>query len=153
MLIDALLDLFDSVYDLVDIITFSLRQISQPMWHVFELTYKLFKTDAIDFLEGPLPTFPLKMSEGHLNVSLKTEMLPSLDNFISFGHDVIRTRPDYKLMVLDIYTTTIRSEQLGEMDRINACKLIESFLLNLRGEVDDVRTPRSYSCSHCNLHF
>lgn len=45
-------DLFDSVYDLVDSITFSMRQVSQPMWQVFELTYKLFKTDAIDFLEG-----------------------------------------------------------------------------------------------------
>lgn len=70
----------------------------------------------------------------------ETEMLPSLDNFISFGHDVIRTRPDYKMMILDIYTTAVRSEQLGEMDRINACKLIESFLLNLRGEIDDVST-------------
>lgn len=71
-------------------------------------------------------------------------MLPSLDNFISYGHDVIRTRPDYKMMVLDIYTTTMRSEQLGEMDRINACKLIESFLLNLRGEIDDVSAAKEF---------
>lgn len=66
-------------------------------------------------------------------------MLPSLDNFISYGSDVIKQRPDYKVMILDIYTTAMKSEQLGETDRVNACKLIESFLLNLRGTVDDVR--------------
>lgn len=66
------------------------------------------------------------------------EMLPSLDNFISYGADVIKTRNDYKMMVLDIYTTAMNSDQLGETDRINACKLIESFFLNLRGEVDEV---------------
>lgn len=65
-------------------------------------------------------------------------MLPSLDNFISFGADALKERPDYKYMVLDIYTTAMSSDQLGENDRVNACKLIESFLLNLRGSVDDV---------------
>lgn len=65
-------------------------------------------------------------------------MLPSLDNFISYGADVFKTRPDYKMMILDIYTTAMNSDQLGENDRVNACKLIESFFLNLRGEVDDV---------------
>ncbi|KAI5123131.1 hypothetical protein M0805_000834 [Coniferiporia weirii] len=110
------IDLFDNMYDLVDALTFNMRHISPAMWQVFELTYKLFKTDAIDFLE---------------------EMLPSLDNFISYGSDVIKGRPDYKMMILDIYTTAMKSEQLGEADRVNACKLIESFLLNLRGQVDD----------------
>lgn len=51
---------------------------------------------------------------------------------------MFKTRPDYKMMILDIYTTAMNSDQLGENDRVNACKLIESFFLNLRGEVDDV---------------
>ncbi|KAL5482877.1 NMD5 [Sanghuangporus weigelae] len=110
------IDLFDNMYELVDALTFNMRRISPAMWTVFELTYKLFKTDAIDFLE---------------------EMLPSLDNFISYGSDVIKQRPDYKFMILDIYTTAMKSDHLGEADRVNACKLIESFLLNLRGTVDD----------------
>ena len=67
-----------------------------------------------------------------------SEMLPSLDNFLSYGADVIKARPDYKMMFLDIYTTGMNSDHLGENDRVNASKLIESFLLNLRGEVDDV---------------
>jgi hypothetical protein len=66
-------------------------------------------------------------------------MLPSLDNFVSYGTEMFKTRGDYRHMVLDIYITSITSEQLGENDRVNGCKLAESILLNLRGHVDDVR--------------
>lgn len=45
-------DLFDNMYDLVDSLTFKMRNISPNMWPVFELTYKMFKSDAIDFLDG-----------------------------------------------------------------------------------------------------
>lgn len=40
------------MYELVDSLTFKLRAISPNMWPVFELTYKLFKSDAVDFLDG-----------------------------------------------------------------------------------------------------
>jgi hypothetical protein len=43
------------MYDLVDSITFKLRAISPNMWPVFEQTYKLFKSDAVDFLDGKSP--------------------------------------------------------------------------------------------------
>lgn len=66
-------------------------------------------------------------------------MLPSLDNFVSYGTDVFKSRPDYRQKVLDIYLTCMSAEQLGENDRVNGCKLAESILLNLRGHVDDVR--------------
>lgn len=65
-------------------------------------------------------------------------MLPVLDNFISFGTDVFKSRPDYIQMTVDMYTRCITSEQLGENDRVNGSKLIESLLLNLRGSIDDV---------------
>ncbi|KAH9924352.1 ARM repeat-containing protein [Epithele typhae] len=111
-----LLDLLDNMYDLVDMLTFKLRNISPNMWPVFELTYKLFKSDAVDFLD---------------------EMLPSLDNFVSFGIDAFKSRADYRQMVLDIYQTSMSSDHLGENDAVNGCKLAESMLLNLRGSVDD----------------
>ena len=65
-------------------------------------------------------------------------MLPCLDNFISYGKDVFIQRPDYRAMAVDIYTTSMSSEHLGENDRVNGSKIAESFLLNLRGHVDDV---------------
>ena len=66
------------------------------------------------------------------------EMLPSLDNFVSFGSDVFKARADYRQMALDIYTTSVTSEHLGENDAVNGCKLAESLLLNLREHFDEV---------------
>ena len=42
------------MYELVDSLTYKLRSISPSMWPVFELTYSLFKHEAVDFLEGLL---------------------------------------------------------------------------------------------------
>ena len=68
------------------------------------------------------------------------EMLPSLDNFVSYGSDVIKNNEEYKRMLVDIYTSSISGEHLGENDRVNGSQLAESILLNLRGHVDNVRT-------------
>jgi hypothetical protein len=67
------------------------------------------------------------------------EMLPSLDNFVSFGSETIKSRADYRQMLLDIYNTAMTNDQLGENDKVNGSKLAESMLLNLRGSLDDVR--------------
>ena len=72
-------------------------------------------------------------------------MLPSLDNFVSFGSDVFKARPDYRQMALDIYTTSITSDHLGENDAVNGCKLAESLLLNLRGHLDEVSPALCHS--------
>jgi hypothetical protein len=53
-LTDKKIDLFDNMYELVDSLTFKLRAISPSLWPIFEATYKLFKSDAIDFLDGAL---------------------------------------------------------------------------------------------------
>ncbi|TFK71252.1 ARM repeat-containing protein [Pluteus cervinus] len=115
-----LIELLDNMFDLVDSLTFRLRKISPSMWPIFETMYRLFKNDAIDFLD---------------------EMLPGLDNFVSFGNDVVKTRPDYKQMLLDIYVTAITNTHLGENDHVNGCKLAESILLNLRGSADELLQP------------
>ena len=120
--------------DLVDSLTFNTKVIPPEMWPIFEQIYKLFKNNVIDFLEGRF--IPLVQS---YSLTLSTEMLPSLDNFMSYGKEVFFTRPDYCEMIVDIYETAMASNHLGENDRVNACQLIEAFLLNLRGHVDDVR--------------
>ena len=66
------------------------------------------------------------------------EMLTSLDNFISYGGDVIASNAQYLGMILDIFETTMQSLNLGAVDRVAACKLAESVLLNMRGKVDSV---------------
>ncbi|EIW81171.1 ARM repeat-containing protein [Coniophora puteana RWD-64-598 SS2] len=112
-----LLYLFDNMYELVDSLTFRLHSITQNMWPIFELTYSLFKGEAVDFLD---------------------EMLPSLDNFVSYGGDMFKARADYRQKAVDIYCTSLKSDALGENDRVNGCKLAESLLLNLRGHMDDL---------------
>jgi hypothetical protein len=46
------LDLFDAMFSLVDIFTFTLRAITPSMWPMFESMYKLFKSIAVDYLDG-----------------------------------------------------------------------------------------------------
>jgi hypothetical protein len=75
-------------------------------------------------------------------------MLPSLDNFVSYGTEVFRARPAYRQKALDIYITALSSDHLGENDRVNGCKLAESLLLNLRGHIDDVSPA-----VHTSYHF
>jgi hypothetical protein len=133
-----MLDLFDNMYELVDSLTYKLRSISAQMWPVFELTYRLFKHEAVDFLEGASIVVTHPGISNNSFCPFRAEMLPSLDNFLSYGSDVIKSHVDYRQMMVDIYTTSITNEQLGENDRVNGSKLAESILLNLRGAVDDV---------------
>ena len=46
------------MYELVDSLTYKLRAIAPSMWPVFELTYTLFKREAVDFLEGAFNVIP-----------------------------------------------------------------------------------------------
>lgn len=62
---------------------------------------------------------------------------------MSYGKEVFYTRPDYCEMIVDIFETAMASPNLGEGDRVSACNLIEAFLLNLRGHVDDVSATHS----------
>ena len=116
----CIIDLLDGTFDLIDSIIFNLKSVDPGMWPVFEQTYKIFKVNAVDFLE---------------------EMLPSLDNFMSYGKEVFYARADYCEIILDIYESTMANTQGGENDCVTACKLIESLLLNLRGHVDQARVP------------
>ncbi|CAE6520075.1 unnamed protein product [Rhizoctonia solani] len=126
------LDLFESVFDIMDTLTFSLRQIPPQLWAVFEAMYKSFKGPSVDYLDGKLYESDILLANEVL------EMLPSLDNFICFGKDVFAQRADYREMVVDIYVTSLTSDHLGEQDAIVGCKLIEGLLLSLPGQLDSI---------------
>ncbi len=63
-------------------------------------------------------------------------MLPALDNYVTYGTEVLTQNPNYIealiIMVEDIFT----DEKVGGMDRICGCKLAESVMLTLRGHID-----------------
>ncbi|KAI9486221.1 MAG: armadillo-type protein [Benjaminiella poitrasii] len=112
---NKILDLYDEIFEIIDSCTFSAKRVTPTMWSVFELIYGAFKDSGIDYME---------------------EMLPPLDNYISYGKDVFVSNEHVQRMMYDIVDTVMKSDRVGENDRICACKLMESVLLNCRGHVD-----------------
>ncbi|KAJ1951935.1 Nonsense-mediated mRNA decay protein 5 [Linderina pennispora] len=110
-----LVDLYDEVYEILDCCTFAVKTISPNAWSLFDVIYTTFKNDSSDFIE---------------------EMLPSLDNFVSYGMDVVSTNSEVQSRLFDIIETVMKSERAGESERICACKLAEAIMLNGRGKVD-----------------
>ncbi|KAF7728772.1 hypothetical protein EC973_005610 [Apophysomyces ossiformis] len=115
-----ILDLYDEIFEIIDSCTFSAKRVTPTMWGVFELIYKAFKESGIDYMD---------------------EMLPPLDNYISYGRDVFVSNENIQRMMFDIIETVMKSDRLGENDRVCACKLMESVLLNCRGQVDMYVSP------------
>jgi hypothetical protein len=69
------------------------------------------------------------------------EMFPSLDNYISYGKDVVSTNENVQHTIYDIIETVMKSDRLGENDRVSACKLAESLLMHCKGHVDKYVAP------------
>ena len=90
--------------------------------------------------------------------------MPSLDNYISYGKDVLLENQNIQAMMMDIIDTVcitvmrphkrkyninnrvhmhnmqiMKHDRLEESDRVAGCKLMESVLLKCRGQVDQVR--------------
>ena len=66
------------------------------------------------------------------------EIMPSLDNFLSFGKEGFIQRKDYQHMVLEIAAMVMNNEDSGEADYVRGCLVLEAMLLNLVGHMDDV---------------
>ncbi|SPC66853.1 related to NMD5 - Nam7p interacting protein (Importin-8) [Ustilago sp. UG-2017b] len=109
-------ELFDDCLELTDTLTYYQKKVSPGMWHIFTLIYKSFKAAGIDYL---------------------SEMLPTIDNCVSYGVQVVQGSAEYKAMLVDIFLTAITSDQLGITDQVAACKLADVILLLLRGGVDE----------------
>ncbi|BFZ61216.1 Nonsense-mediated mRNA decay protein 5 [Saitoella coloradoensis] len=112
---NEVVDLYGEIFEIIDSCTFSSKMISPTMWQIFELLHKCFKDSGMDFID---------------------EMLPCLDNFVSYGADSLRQNPTYLAAIIDIIQTVFSSDRLGAQDRICGCKLAEAVLLNLRGAAD-----------------
>ncbi|KAI9304897.1 armadillo-type protein [Cunninghamella echinulata] len=117
---NKIMDLYNEIFEIIDSCTFSAKRVTPTMWSVFELIYESFKDCGIDYMD---------------------EMLPPLDNYISYGRDVFVTNENIQRMMFDIIDTVMKSDRVGENDRVCACKLMESVLLNCRGQVDMYVAP------------
>ncbi|KAJ2595848.1 Nonsense-mediated mRNA decay protein 5 [Coemansia sp. RSA 1722] len=110
-----IVDLYDEVYEILDCCMFAVKAVSPNAWGLFTSIYNSFKNDGIDFIE---------------------EMLPSLDNYVTFGIDVVASSTEVQAHFFDIIETVMKSDRVGENDRICVCKLMEAIMLHGRGKVD-----------------
>lgn len=125
--------LYNEIFELVAFCVLSSKHVSQSMWPIFELCYRAFKEDG----EG------LKY--------YANQMVPSLYSFITFGKDVFIKNDQVRHMVFDIVEVCMSNEELKENDRIPACRLLESVLLNCRDQMDQVRYKTRYLITRLNL--
>jgi importin-7 len=111
-----LYDLYNEVFEIVDSCTFASKSISDTMWHAFELMHKTFKDGAELYLE---------------------DMLPALENFVSYGQDRLIAHPPYLAAMAGMVRDIFNDPKVGGVDRICGCRLAEAIMLNLRGHVDN----------------
>jgi hypothetical protein len=111
------IDLYEDSFDYLETVTYNLKQISPSMWNIFEAAYVAFKGNASDYL---------------------AEMAAFFDNVISYGAEAFFSNSKWQSMILEIIQFTIYNDEFGENDRVYACKLIESILLNCKGRIDNL---------------
>ena len=112
---NKLYDLYNEVFEIIDSCTFAAKAISSTMWQAFELIHKTFKSGAELYLE---------------------DMLPALENYVTFGNAALATNPSYLSAIVSMVEDIFGDEKVGGVDRICGCKLAESLMLNLRGQID-----------------
>lgn len=126
----SILDLFEEVFEIIETATFCSKQITETCWSYFPHMYRTFTTDGCEYLE---------------------EMLPTLDNYITFGRDRIVKSPEILQAVVTMIMNVLNTPkgEARESDYIRACQLIESLLLNIPG-IDSL-IPRFIEISY--THF
>jgi len=112
---NKLYDLYNEVFEIIDSCTFAAKSISPTMWHAFELIHRTFKAGAELYLE---------------------DMLPALENFVTYGADTLVQNSAYLEAVVDMVRVIFKDDKVGGVDRICGCKLAEIIMLSLRGHID-----------------
>jgi len=112
-------DFFEEGAKIITFITFFSANISPKMWSLVPLLHERFQ-ECSDFIQ---------------------DVLNPLDNYISRSTEFFLTGGPYLTMVSEIYKKLILDEKESENNCLDACKLIESVILNCRGRVDQYIEP------------
>lgn len=115
---NANFDMLEEILEMVVAFTYIHgRPISDMMWSVLPMLYQAYKMSAFDYF---------------------TEMVPAIDNYISVDSDAFMADPSRLQMVLEMIEGVMTSTRAGDIERSNACKLIEAVMMRLRGRIDHV---------------
>ena len=129
----SILDLFEEAFELIGTCLYCVKQVTPVMWQVFPRIYNTFKMDAVEYL---------------------AEMLPSLDNYISYGKEVFLADAEKQHQIVDIIFTVMNDATISarESDKIRAIQLMETLMLTLRGNIDPVYFIYCYKL-FCLSHY
>ena len=112
---EVFMDYIEEVLSLTQLVTFWTRPTPAEYWIIFPLICKVFSTCGAEYM---------------------ADLLPPLDNFISFGTDAFLANPAYMEMVYSICTAAIGDENAEEIEALKACQLAESVFHHCRGRAD-----------------
>ena len=84
--------MYDSIFEMLDTCMYQLKYVTPTMWSLFELLYTTIRNSAMDSLE---------------------EVLPALDNYISYGASTISSTPAVQDMIFDLIQTVLYSIHLN----------------------------------------
>lgn len=90
------------------------KRVSQSLWHVYELMYKIFEEDGDQYFE---------------------DMMPSLHNFITIGTDDMLSQPA-RLEALFTMCKTVLTSDSDQFQECHAVKLLECIILQCAGRID-----------------
>jgi len=108
---NSVMDLYEDVFKLV--ISMTMTRISPDMWKIFEMMYKVFEDDGVDYFD---------------------DLMPSLHNYITVdteGFLAVEAR------VVAVYNMckTILTGDFDEYKEIHAAKLLECVVLQCQGRI------------------
>lgn len=107
-------EMYDDIFELIDCLQYQQERISPAMWQVFELLCSKLNEFEFDYIE---------------------EMFPILDNFISYGSDVVCSRQEVQNKFLE-FGSALLNQSDNTSDKLYGFKIYESMLMHCRGHLD-----------------
>ncbi|PVV03449.1 hypothetical protein BB560_002069 [Smittium megazygosporum] len=104
-----IIDLYEEALEIIDCCSYTLKAITPHSLELFNSIYSVFMDDGIDFVE---------------------EMFPSLENYVTFGFELLCSQPEYKSKIYKIIELVLTSDRVGENGKVSGCRLIEAIVLN-----------------------
>ncbi|KAJ3293242.1 hypothetical protein HK104_004639 [Borealophlyctis nickersoniae] len=119
------IDLYPSVVELIEALTYCSKVISPVMWEVFDLLYAALKSTEVDATD-------------YIN-----EFTGCLDNFVSYGKDVFARSSVHQEKLFDVIRTVLGGpyDRFSDEDRCRSAELVECVLMHLKGAVDTYVPP------------
>lgn len=112
-----IMDVYEEAFTLLDSLMYGQKAVSPAMWQLLEPIHMVFKDCGSSYIP---------------------DMASTLDNYVSYGRDQLLANPAAVGMIADMIRITMTDTDFVESDWVHGCNLMEAFLLNCRGAIDQL---------------